>query len=493
VFSFKQFEQSVDAIASNLYRLLPRGARAALFIANCAEYFLIQSALERAGLVRVPINSRLSEVEVNRIMDDCGVAAVFYDSSTAATARETARRTSALAIYVGDDTVVPDPLGHTLRFGELLIKDHSHHCDVGMIQPEDLCSINYTSGSSGIPKGVMLTHRNWLAITRNMLVDRDLRADVVAHVGPLTHASGTYFAPWFLRGATAVVVDGGVEGLLEAIPRHRVSAFTCVPTVLTRIVNHPDTEHLDLSSLRFIGYGAEPIPRNTLEKALAIFGPILTQNYGLTEAMMTCAYLSASEHFDEQDNLRVGCIGRPYTYVDIAARAADGAIVPHGEIGELTIRGEHVMSGYWNKPAETAKVLRDGWLWSGDLCSISEDGIITLTGRSKDMLICGGFNVYPQEIEAVLTSFASVAEAAVIGLPDSSWGEIAVALISEAPGATLDLDQIKRDCRRILGFKAPKTLLVAKRFPMSPNGKIDKKVLRDRLEFNRESYDAGIS
>ena len=152
---------------------------------------------------------------------------------------------------------------------------------------EDLCSINYTSGSSGRPKGVMLTHRNWMAVYMNMLIDRDiLGTDIVAHVGPLSHASGTYLMPWFLRGATNVIINGGTaDNLLRAIDELRITTFTCVPTFLTRLVNHPEFKNYDLQSLRAIGYGAEPIPRNTLEKAIDRFGPILTQNYGLTEAI----------------------------------------------------------------------------------------------------------------------------------------------------------------------------------------------------------------
>lgn len=478
--SFAEFDRTAETLAAYLADILPKDARVGLFMANRPEYLLLQAALERAGLVRVPMNARLTAVEAAAIVADCSASAVFHDAETAVRVPQAANLWSC-------------PVDGSAPKGGPSFADMQAAPTAGLRArleqrrpaPEDLASINYTSGSSGRPKGVMLSHRNWLGVTRNMLIDRDIRGtDVVAHIGPLTHASGTYFAPWFLRGATNVVVEGGVDGLLDAIPALGVTTFTCVPTVLTRIVNHKDIDRIDTSSLRAIGYGAEPIPRNTLEKALKRFGPVLTQNYGLTEAMMTCVFLSPEDHFDADGAPRIGCIGRPYSYVEIVARGQDGEPVAAGEIGELTVRADHVMRGYWGMPEETSKTLRDGWLWSGDLCRINATGLVTLTGRSKEMLISGGFNIYPQEVEAVLTSLADVAEAAVVGVPDADWGEIAVAFVSPVPAATITADALRAGCKDILGFKTPKRFLIEENLPKNANGKVDKKALKARLAQN---------
>ena len=326
----------------------------------------------------------------------------------------------------------------------------------------------------------MLSHRNWRGVTRNMLIDRRIKgSDRLAHIGPLTHAAGTYFAPFFLRGACSVVVEGGtVEALLAAIEKHKITGFTCVPTLLTRIVNHKDADRYDLQCLDFVFYGAESIPRNTLEKALARFGPILTQNYGLTEAMMTCAFLPSEHHFDGSGALRAGCIGRPYTFVDIVLRAPDGTPVAAGEVGEITIRAEHMMQGYWRLPEETAKTVRDGWLWSGDLARMDKDGFITLAGRSKDMIISGGFNIYPQEVEACLTGSPGILEAAVVGVPSEEFGEMAVAFVTPAPQADLDGETLSQWCKPRLGIKTPRRWRIMAELPKSSNGKIDKVAIR---------------
>ena len=476
--SFAEFNAQVTAIAVGLASSLERGSRVGLFMSNRPEYVFLQFALEQAGLVRVPLNMRFTSHEVETILEDCGASAVFFDSVTVDRASVIAAKMPQLwwcqvdgheAINGNTWAAVSQAVGE--------VPDHS--------QPDDLCTINYTSGTSGKPKGVMLTRQNWAALYGNMLIDRDMRRDdVVGHVGPLTHASGTYFVPWYLRGARNVIIEGSsIDGLLEAIQRERITVFTCVPTALTRIVNHPEIDRYDLSSLRAIGYGAEPIPFNTLEKALERFGPILTQNYGLTEAMMTVATLGPEDHFlpdegTERRMPRVGCIGRPYTFVDVVLRGEDGQPVPIGQIGEITIRSEHVMQGYWNRPEETAKVLKDGWLWTGDLAHCDEHGFITISGRSKDMLISGGFNIYPAEVEAVLTSHPGVIEAAVAGIPDTEWGEIPIAFVAPVAGETLTPSQLTDHCKPVLGFKSPRHFHFVSAIPKNANGKVDKPTLK---------------
>ena len=197
---------------------------------------------------------------------------------------------------------------------------------------------------------------------------------------------------------------------------------------------------------------------------------------------MTCTTLPASEHFvPGSREPRVGCIGRPYTFVEIVLRSADGQPVPAGEIGELTIRSDHVMLGYWKRPEETAKALRDGWLWTGDLGRMDERGFITLAGRSKEMLISGGHNIYPAEVEAALTACPGILEAAVVAQPDPDWGEIAVAFVSLAADTRIAAEDIRAAVRPRLGIKTPKRIEIIAALPKTGNGKVDKKVLRERL------------
>lgn len=469
--TYARFQSDVDRLAAGLARRFEPGVRIGLFMANRAEYMLAQFALERAGLIRVPLNMRYTSHEVGSILDDCGAAAVLYDSATLDRVEQLMPKRPLTVWLKVDNAAVWSSL-------------QEPPTEPRAFDVDAICSINYTSGTSGRPKGVVLTHRNWSALTRNMLIDRDLRGnDVVAHIGPLTHASGTYFLPWFLRGARQVIVrEGTVDALLAAIARERVTAFTCVPTVLTRIVNHPHIDEFDLSSLRMIGYGAEPIPVNTLQRAIDRFGMILVQNYGLTEAMMTVTTLRADDHFttDAQGRMtpRIGCIGRPYTFVEVVLRDVEGAPVALGEIGEITIRSEHMMNEYWNRPGETAKVLRDGWLWSGDLARLDDEGRVYLVGRSKDMLISGGFNIYPAEVEAVLTDHPRVVEAAVVGIPDPDWGETPIAYVALTGGRADVEAELISHCKEILGLRAPRKIHVMPTLPKTPNGKTDKSALR---------------
>jgi acyl-CoA synthetase (AMP-forming)/AMP-acid ligase II len=222
-----------------------------------------------------------------------------------------------------------------------------------------------------------------------------------------------------------------------------------------------------------------------MRKAIAHFGNILTQNYGQTEAVMTITLLHPDEHFLSDGSIRIGSIGRPYSFVDVVLRAEDGTPAGPGEQGEITVHSDHVMMGYWDQPAETKKAFRDGWLWTGDLARQDSDGYIYLIGRSKDMLISGGHNIYPAEVEAILTAHPHVIEAAVIGAPDPDWGEICVAHVVVLDGAGPDEASLRTHCKALLGFRAPKRYLLVSEMPKTSNGKIDKQLLKAQFMSTR--------
>jgi acyl-CoA synthetase (AMP-forming)/AMP-acid ligase II len=462
-------DQAAERLASGLAARLPKGARVLLFMANRAEYLLLQIALERAGLVRVPVNRLCTAAEVERICEDCEASAIFCDEST----RPRLAGIEGLWICSVDG----DATGGS--GWSALSEDPSG--GLPDVRAADLASINYTSGTSGNAKGVVLTVGNWMAVYRNMLVDRDIRSDDrLAHVGPLTHASGTYATPHLLRGAANVIVDyEGPSDLLRAIEQDRISVFSCVPTLLTRLLGDPAARSADCSSLRRICYGAEPIQPNTLASAVSRFGPILVQNYGLTEAMMTVAFLP--EDADPAgERAGAGLIGRPYTFVEVVLRRPDGNAADPGESGEITIRSDHVMQGYWRRPRETAEALRGDWLWSGDLAVEEPGGMLRLVGRSKDLVISGGFNIYPREVESVLAGYRGVREAAVFGTPDDDWGERLVAVLA----GSFDVEEISSTAKAELGIKAPKQWLVVEELPRTANGKIDKVKLKAEVLAN---------
>ncbi|WP_161988167.1 class I adenylate-forming enzyme family protein [Variovorax guangxiensis] len=470
--SYRDFDALVDRLASGLAGRFSAGARIGVMMSNCAEAVMLQFALERASLVRVPVNFRYTAHELSTLMEHCGAAAVFFNAACAPAVHAAVLLPSVSRTCVDEVTGEWPALLATPANMALLHKAKS----------ETLATINYTSGTTGAPKGVMLSHGNWSSVYANMLVDRDLRADdVVGYVGPLTHASGAYLAPWFWRGARNIIVAPPTPArLIDLIERERITAFTCVPTFLTKMLAQADISLRDLSSLRLVGYGAEPLPANTLERGWALLGPVLWQNYGQTEAMMTCVHLPPQDHVrmvDGKPALRHGMLGRPYTLVEVVLRQEDGAPAAVGEIGELTVRASHVMQGYWNQPDATAATVRDGWLWTGDLAVADDEGLLRLVGRRKDMLICGGFNIYPGEIESLLTGLDGVHEAAVVARPDPDWGEIAVAFVVLAPESDHDAATLAASLRPLLGIKTPKAWHLVPELPKNGNGKIDKREL----------------
>lgn len=476
-YTFQQFDECVDRLSTWLATRCARGARVCVMLGSGLPAVLLQFAIARAGLVRVPVNARYTAVELQTLVNDSGAEMVFYDSGTSTQANDAQ---SMLNSSERCQFVLAEDDGEEWRSAI------SAAIDVQLLhrnEPGDLASINYTSGTTANPKGVMLTHRHWLAVYRNLLIDRGLSEnDLVAHVSPLSHAAGAYLEAWFLRGACHVIIDPTVDSLLDAIEKHGVTAVTCVPTFLTKLVASARLEKADCSSLRLISYGAEPISADTLKKCWDRFGPILWQNYGQTEAMITCAHLPPKDHLASDGSLRHGYIGRPYTFVEMVIRDTQtGEPVAPGQLGELTVRAEHVMAGYWKREAETTSTVRDGWLWTGDLAVQDASQLIRLVGRSKDMFICGGFNIYPAEVEQILTSHGLIVEAAVLPRPDPLWGEVPIAIVTvttpDAPPQTEVFDGVFKP---ILGIKTPKIWTVISEMPKNNNGKIDKSLLKQR-------------
>lgn len=486
--TFKEFNRRVNCLANAIHVLgLRKGDRVGLLMANCHQYLEARAALEKSGIVYVPLNTLLAEPEKLYILQDAEVSAVVCGEEYLASIMGMKSKIQSLRFIVCVTQNHPLPEG--VYSYEELISSASDREPEGKVTEDDLCSINYTSGTTGRPKGVMLTQGNWMAVYRNMLVDRDIRHDdILAHIGPLTHASGSYFMPYYLRGATNLIVPGGfdVERLFDAIDREKVTAFTCVPTMLIRILAGFEAgiaRRYDLSSLRNVGYGAAPMPVEKIREAITRMGPIFTQNYGLTEAYMTVCVLPKEDHVLEgPENLtrRLASVGRPYTYVEVRVVGEDGVDLPPGATGEVVVRSPHVMKGYWRQPEETAKVLKDGWLYTGDLATTDEEGYVYLVGRKKDMIISGGFNIYPREVEDVLLSHPQIEDAAVVGLPDQEWGEIvAAAIVPKNKERMPDEQELMQFCRERLSFKRPKRIIFVDSIPKSSTGKVDKKALKE--------------
>ncbi len=451
-------------------------ARIVLMKHNSVDYAVLALGLEATGRIRVPVNWRSTAHELANLTDDCAAEVIVCDEHSAdVVARaiaqlQAAGRPAPRAVRIEEIAeTAPSPM---------VVSTSASSVTTG----DTLASINYTSGTLAEPKGVVLSVRNWQHVYRNLLSVRDIRpGDRIGLVGPLSHAAGAYLVPSLLQGATVVLLPAATPGVLaEQITRHRLTILQCVPTVLTRATADAAFARSNFSSLRLVIYGAERMPCATLEASIALFGPVLAQNYGLTEAMMTCATLQPHEHLrslPHGSGLRHDTIGRPYPFVEIVIRRADGSAAETGEIGELTVRSPHVMQGYWQRPEATAAVLREGWLWSGDLGLRNDEGFLELKGRRSDMVICGGINTYPSEVEAWLQRYTEFQEVVVFGVADTAWGERLVAAVVLHPAQQVGFDQIKARARTELGIRCPRQWLCLPQLPRTGNGKLDRRAL----------------
>jgi acyl-CoA synthetase (AMP-forming)/AMP-acid ligase II len=439
------------------------GARIALASENRPELVELMFAVWAAECVVVPINYKLHPQEMVQIIDDAGAAMVFASP----------RISKALTPV----TAVPVEVVSAASYEERLAV--APGCVPRDTDPASLAWLFYTSGTTGRSKGAMLSHRNLMAMTVSHLADfdsPDANCSLV-HGAPMSHGSGLYIAPYVLRGARQVVPESAAfepDEFLDLCEQHPGCSAFLAPTMVARLV---DTGRDVPRNLRTVVYGGGPMYVDSLKKAMAAFGPIFVQLYGQGEAPMTITGLRRADHLGA-DDATLGSVGYARSGVDVAVIDAEGAPAGVDEIGEIVCRGDVVMSGYWNNPDATASTLVDGWLRTGDMGSFDARGFLTLRDRSKDVVISGGSNIYPREVEEVLIAHPDVSEAAVVGTPDEEWGEVVVAfIVGSAAEADLDAHLLERIAR----FKRPKRYVYVDELPKNSYGKVLKRELRDRL------------
>lgn len=349
------------------------------------------------------------------------------------------------------------------------------------LDPEDLAMIIYTGGTTGRSKGVMQTHRAIIANHILQLAEWPIpRQPRFLAMAPVSHATGWFPLGVLWRGGTVIMRNGfSVESYIDAVERLRANMTFAVPTMIYKLLDDPHITHHDLSSMELIIYGAAPMSVPRLRQGISIFGNVFLQLYGQSEAPNVVTTLLPEDH-DLDDVDRLSSCGRPAPGMFVKILDAEGNEVPVGEVGELCIRGPLVMNGYYNKPDQTAETIRDGWLHTSDLAVADQDGYIRLVGRSKDMIISGGFNVYPAEVEAPILMHPGVEAAAVVGLPDDTWGEAVTAFVVPKPGQTVDPEEIIALVRQHKGsLMAPKAVHFIDAVPVTDLGKPNKKALRD--------------
>ena len=454
------------------------GDRVALLLMNGAEFIESFFAVAKIGAVNVPLNWRLVADELEFILKDAGATVLLYAENFAPVVAELQRRGDKTDLHTWVQ-VGGTPAAFASDYQAWTAAQPTHEPEAAGFD-DDLLFIMYTSGTTGLPKGVMHSHRTVLWSALNVTAtadfhykDRFLTALPLFHVGALMPSLCCVYV-----GCTQVILKAFDPKLAwELIRDEKITTTLLVPAMLQFMhALHDKTAH-DAGTLRWVLCGAAPVPV-TLIKAYEDIGVEVHQLYGLTESCGPGCLIMGEDALT-----RAGSTGRAYFYTDLRVVGDNGQDCPPDEPGEIILRGPHNMLGYWNRPDATAQVLRDGWLYTGDIGTMDAEGFVTIRDRMKDMLISGGENVYPAEVENMLLSHPAVADAAVIGLASPKWGEVPLAVLVAKKGATLSEAELLAWCKgKLASFKLPKAAVVVTEIPRNPSGKILKRVLREQFK-----------
>ncbi len=454
---------------------LNRNSRIALLSGNRAEVIHVMDAALIETMLIAPLHPMGAADDFVYVVEDANIDTVIFDPKFDALIAEVKQRCPQLARIW---SLGPSEAGDDLL--PVVARQPAPPLVAPALSGYEVYRLTYSGGTTGKPKGIEGSYRCFIEMTRIMMAEWEWPEDI-RHllVAPLSHTGGVMFLPTLLKGGAFYVIPGFEPvAVMEAIQKHRINCVLMVPTMIYALMDHPRFSEFDLSSLETVIYGASPMSVPRLQEAIEKFGPVFFQFYGQVECPMTITIMRKSEHIAD-DPRRLASCGRPVPWLNVALLDDDGEPVPDGEPGEICTRGPLVMPGYYNKPEQTEEAFRHGWLHTGDIAIKDPDGFLRIVDRAKDMIITGGFNVFPREVEDALCAHPAVAQAAVFGAPDEKWGEMVTAAVVLKPDGQATGEELSKHVRAAKGaHQAPKTVHFVDAIPLTNLGKPDKKALR---------------
>ncbi|MCM3766059.1 class I adenylate-forming enzyme family protein [Neobacillus niacini] len=480
--TFDQVYRNSNRLANSLLSLgLKKGDRVAFLLANSLQSLEIDFALLQTGLVRVPLNTRLSENEHVHMIKDTDAKALLYTEEFSERAAQIKKYCPDLQYFCQMNGTTAEPW--MINMHEF-VQGVSEDEPAVKVSESDIATIQYTSGTTGVLKAAVHTQETWVAICNNIITALDIQeGDTMLHAAPLTHASGTLVLPHWVSGAANSVLSGfHPEQYLHVIHHEKPTTLNLVPTMIVMLLSHPNVEQYSFESVRNIIYGASPMPREALKRGLELWGPKFVQYYGQTEAPLILSILNKKDHIGEgeEGQARLLSCGRPVPTASIKIVDETGEELPSGEVGEIAVKSSQAMVGYWQEPELTQETIKDGWVHTRDMGYLDQNGYLFLVDRKSDMIISGGFNVYPREVEEVLYQHPAVMEAAVVGVPDEKWVETVKAYVVLKSGQTATEEEIIQFCKdRLASYKKPSSIEFIDTLPKSAVGKVVRRFLRD--------------